>query len=380
MSHVVQIAYFMWQALLRIWPYLLLSIPFAVILRRSGLGERLRGAFSARPVVAVLLATAAGAFGPFCSCSVIPVISSMLIAGIPLAPVMSFWIASPTMDPEIFFLSASVLGWNLAITRMVATLLVSLSGGLLVLWLTKRGWLGGDVIRMAPVQGRVRAPLYRRVWRSLGSPKRAPSCGCSEAVAEPAGSDCGCGGVPNAPAPIAASCGCGGSSPPVSSGTDCGCSGVSQVPDTSRGGSSFLRRWFDRRLGREVLSIVGRVATFMLLAFFLEALIKFYIPQGWIAGTLGARNLFAPGLATLIGIPIYTGNLMALSLIGGLLQQGMDPGAALAFLIAGPITTLPAMAAVYGVVKRRVFLIYLGVGLIGALLLGYAYSAVRALF
>ena len=126
--------------------------------------------------------------------------------------------------------------------------------------------------------------------------------------------------------------------------------------------------------------MVGRVAKFMLLAFFLEALIKFYVPQEWIVSLIGTRNLFAPGLATLIGIPVYTGNLMAMSLVGGLLQQGMDPGAALSFLIAGPITTLPAMAAVWGIVNRRVFLLYLGIGLIGALLLGYVYSGVGVLF
>ena len=370
MSHIAQIGEFIYQAFVRIWPYLILSIPFAVVLRRSGLGERLRGAFRARPVVAVVLATAAGAFGPFCSCSVIPIISSMLIAGIPLAPVMSFWIASPTMDPEIFFLSVSVLGWNLAVARMVATLLVSLSAGLFTLWLTQRGWLRGEVVRQNPIGMRTTDSLLRRVWRAV-RPARAT-----------AGSGCGCGGNPE---PIEApSCGCGGAPPEeVVPESSCGCSGPPPVSESLCGcsaQSSFWERWLTRDLLVEIVSVVGRVGKFMLLAFFLEALIKFYVPQGWITSTLGSGNLFAPGLATLIGIPVYTGNLMALSLIGGLLQQGMNPGAALAFLIAGPITTLPAMAAVYGVVKRRVFLIYLGVGLIGALLLGYAYSAVRALF
>lgn len=68
---------------------------------------------------------------------------------------------------------------------------------------------------------------------------------------------------------------------------------------------------------------------------------------------------------------------MALPIVGGLMQQGMDPGAALAFLIAGPITTIPAMAAVWGVAKRRVFLLYVGIGLVGALVFGYGYSLVH---
>ena len=335
MSHIVQIGEFIYQAFARIWPYLVLSIPFAVILRRSGLGEKLRGAFSARPVIAVFLATAAGAFGPFCSCSVIPIISSMLVAGIPLAPVMSFWIASPTMDPEIFFLTVSVLGWNLAVARLVATLAVSLSGGLLVLWLTRRGWLGKEVVRAVPSGRRYTTwALLRNGWARLTqwrAPARSPASGMD--------SGCGCG-VATPPGPSVPSeeegCGCPNSpQPPVAV---CGCAGKPR----------FWRHVFSKGLGGEVLSVVGRVAKFMLLAFFLEALIKFYVPQEWIVSLIGTRNLFAPGLATLIGIPVYTGNLMAMSLVGGLLQQGMDPGAALSFLIAGPITTLPAMAAVWG--------------------------------
>jgi hypothetical protein len=33
------------------------------------------------------------------------------LSGVPLAPIMSSWIASPTMDPEIFTLSVGILGW-----------------------------------------------------------------------------------------------------------------------------------------------------------------------------------------------------------------------------------------------------------------------------
>ena len=63
-------------------------------------------------------------------------------------------------------------------------------------------------------------------------------------------------------------------------------------------------------------------------------------------------------------------------MIGGLLTQGMNPAAALAFLIAGPITTLPAMAAVWPLVARRVFVLYVSFALGGAILIGYIYSII----
>jgi uncharacterized membrane protein YraQ (UPF0718 family) len=107
-----------------------------------------------------------------------------------------------------------------------------------------------------------------------------------------------------------------------------------------------------------------------LLAFILEALITRYIPQAAIAALVGEDNWFAVPLAALIGIPLYLNNLAALPIVSGLLGQGMQSGAAIAFLIAGPVTTIPAMTAVWGVVSRRVFALYVALGLGGAILMG----------
>jgi uncharacterized membrane protein YraQ (UPF0718 family) len=54
----------------------------------------------------------------------------------------------------------------------------------------------------------------------------------------------------------------------------------------------------------------------------------------------------------------------------------MNPAAGLAFLVAGPTTTLPAMAAVWGIVSRRVFILYISFSLIGAILLGYVFALI----
>ena len=122
------------------------------------------------------------------------------------------------------------------------------------------------------------------------------------------------------------------------------------------------------------------VVKFMTLAFFLSALIKLYVPEDWVAGLLGSQNPWAIPTAALLGVPAYTSNLTALPMMSGLLAQGMAPAAALAFLIAGPTTTLPAMAAVWGLASRRVFALYVSFSLVGAVVLGYLYHLVTGLF
>jgi uncharacterized protein len=105
MEEITKIIVYIFNSFLHIWPYLVITIPLAVYVKFSGAGKYISKALTHRPLIAIVLATVVGAFSPFCSCGVIPVITSLLISGIPIGPVMSFWIASPSMDPEIFFLT-----------------------------------------------------------------------------------------------------------------------------------------------------------------------------------------------------------------------------------------------------------------------------------
>lgn len=109
---------------------------------------------------------------------------------------------------------------------------------------------------------------------------------------------------------------------------------------------------------RDMVNLVG-----------ISTLITFYIPQDFIVDILKGIGAFSVIVDTLAGIPAYTTNITALPLISGLLSLGMNPGAALAFLIAGPVTTLPAMVAIWGIASRKVFLLYLSFSMMGLTLI-----------
>jgi hypothetical protein len=369
---IIAIAQFMFTAFLRVWPYLLITIPLAVAVQMSGAAKYINRAFAAQPIVAIFLATAVGAFSPFCSCGVIPVVATLLIGGVPLAPVMSFWIASPSMDPEVFFLSVATIGWELAVWRLISTLLLSLSAGFITHFVVQQGWLGTEFLRSRkPTSVQNYRTLLKEGWQNLKrqltvSPVLSFAAGNTALATE--GTCCGNSAEitladswqPAVAASVSSSCdssGCSASSTPAAE-SSCNLKPVS----------------FRQRLLSETWSATLMVAKFMALAFFLEALIILYIPSEWIAGLLGQHNGWAILLAALIGVPVYTTELTALPMVNGLLAQGMNPGAALAFLIAGPTTTLPAMAAVWGLTTRRVFFLYLSFVLVGAIVFGYLYD------
>jgi uncharacterized membrane protein YraQ (UPF0718 family) len=114
------------------------------------------------------------------------------------------------------------------------------------------------------------------------------------------------------------------------------------------------------------------------VAFILEALIIHYVDPRWISYLLGRDQLFSIPFATAVGIPVYTSGVSAIPIVQGLLNSGMSHGAALAFLIAGPVTTIPAMTAVFAIVRRQTFAIYLGSGILGSLISGYVFQMVMS--
>jgi uncharacterized membrane protein YraQ (UPF0718 family) len=261
------------------------------------------------------------------------------------------------MDPEIFFLSGGTLGWELAIWRLAATFAMSLSAGFITLWLERRGFIGSDILRRkktAPMPASA-APAALRL-----APAPKPCC-AAPALAR---------GPQAAGVAALGSCGCAALQPlaATSIAGDGDGRGKEAMPTgrAARGGFDLAG------IARDSLEVLSRLALFMGLAFFLEAIIERYVPQALIAASLGSSNAWAVPLATLIGIPFYTTELSALGIVSGLMKQGMSSGAALAFLIGGGVTTLPAMAAVWGVVKPRIFALYLAFCILGALFAGYA--------
>lgn len=133
-------------------PFLLLAVALAAYAKATGSDKLIARAFSGSPVKAVCAAALVGALSPFCSCGVIPLIAAMLMAGVPLAPVMAFWIASPIMDPEMFVLTAAGIGLGFTVAKTIATVAMGLMAGFVVIALERRGWLT-DVLKKAPSCG-----------------------------------------------------------------------------------------------------------------------------------------------------------------------------------------------------------------------------------
>ena len=112
----------------------------------------------------------------------------------------------------------------------------------------------------------------------------------------------------------------------------------------------------------------------LLLAFLLESLMVRYVPPELIGQWLGGDSAWALPLGVLTGVPAYLNGYVAIPLVAGLMDSGMAPGPALAFMTAGAITSIPAAVAVFALVRKPVFLWYISLAVIGSLITGQAYQ------
>ena len=285
--------------------FLLLSVGLTAYATASGADNLISRAFSGPPLLAIVSAALIGALSPFCSCGVIPIIVALLTMGVPLAPVMAFWLASPLMDPSMFVMTSSVLGLEFAIAKTIVAVSMGLLGGLGAYVLTRSGLIT-ELLKDGIGNG-----------GCAGSGIRNPKAVVWKFWAERAR--------------------------------------VDAAIKSFKNNALFLGKW-------------------LLLAFVLESLMLAYLPNDLIARVAGGTGAWPVLLATLVGIPSYLNGYAALPLVSGLMSQGLSPGASMAFLVAGGVTSLPAAMAVWAVARGRVFAAYLAFAFVGALASGLAFG------
>ncbi|WP_120497008.1 permease [Kiloniella sp. EL199] len=291
-----------------ILPFIALSIGVAAYTKVSNLDSKINTTTSGNPIVSIGIAALFGTLSPFCSCGVIPLIAGLLRAGVPLAPVMAFWISSPLMDPEMFILTSAVFGLEFTTFKTIAAFLMGTTGGIIAYLM-------------------VRAGYFQEIMR----PQTSGGCGSSCAT--------------------------------------------NQKPDTT----IYWKFWHDPKrtetFKTEAMTNGWFLFKWLALAFLFESLMVAYLPVDKVALLFGDEQWWSIPLGALIGIPAYLNGYAAIPTINSLIELGMGAGTGMTFMLAGSVSSIPAAMGVYALVKKPVFILYLLLGLFGAILSGYAFTA-----
>jgi uncharacterized membrane protein YraQ (UPF0718 family) len=299
-----------------VWPWFFLGVFLGAVIRTWRLHVRMRDSLGKFGMWAIPAAVLIGTVSPLCSCGSIPLFVSLVSSGVPLAPALTLLLVSPLMSPSGYTITAWELGPAWANLKFASALFMGFFAGGITFLLERRGFFGN--------QGVLRTE-YGKV------DIHAPDC----------------------PGELHCTCGDQWSNRLARKGH-----GTPVV---------FLAKAWELTVLTGKFTLIGIVAA---------VLVERYIPREWIAGYFGTGSFLNILTVTFLAVPLHVNEITAAALLYSLLGLGLAKGPALAFLIGGPATSIPAMSMLATMCRKRVVATFLALCLAGTLILAMSFQAV----
>jgi len=302
-----------------IFPYFIAGVLLAGYIRTYKFALRLQATLRRYGVMSVVLASFIGIISPLCACGTLTTAISLLFAGIPLAPVMAILVTSPLMSPSTYLLTLNDLGPEWTVIRALAAFSMGIFAGLVTHFLKKFGFETKQVF--------IEGAIVRGDFHDEDYPDERLRCGCKQKFGNRV---------------------------------------------ALRTGNKFI---IFLAKSSEMLWLVGK---YILVGVILGAVVERYMPGDWIYRFFGRKDPLNILWVTLGSVPMFLHQISASSIIYHIkssLGGTLDSGAALAFMIGGPVTAIPTMVMFWTIFKRRVFVLYMVVCLVGTLLVTYGLQA-----
>ena len=248
---------------------------------------------------------------PLCSCSVIPVATSLHRSGASRGATVSFLSSTPQTGVDSILATYSLMGGLFTLVRVIVAFFSGLVAGLLV----------------------------ERLAEKPTGQSPADSCGANN------------------------SC-CGAAREPEPASTASCCSG-----------ETGHRKSVVDALRYAILTLPADLAGALLVGLAMAGCIATLLPAGWLEGTALSSGFAAFGIATLVSLPLYVCATASIPMAYALVAGGFSPGAALVFLIVGPATNTATVAALWKLLGRNAAIVYVASLVLVAWLAGWLFNA-----
>ncbi len=303
-----------WSLLCASGPYLLVGFFIAGLLKVLIPERWILRHLGSNSFGAVAKAALVGAPLPLCSCSVVPTAISLKQAGASKGATSAFLISTPETGVDSVGITLALIDPVMAIMRPITAILTAMGCG----WMVN---LSEPKVTSEPADE--------------GAPDPPKTC-CATSPAEPD------------PAPT----------------TCChGEAGASSEPSRLRQAATFA-------YGK----LMSDLAPWFVVGFALSAAITLWMPDDFFLSSW-SHGLPAMLAMLVAGIPMYVCATASTPVAAALLAKGLDPGAALVFLLAGPATNAATLGVVGGFLGRRVVGVYLASIAVFSLCAGWAVNA-----
>ncbi|MGD9579954.1 MAG: SO_0444 family Cu/Zn efflux transporter [Vampirovibrionia bacterium] len=277
-----------WMVLGELSPYLLFGFLIAGILHVLISPETIKKHLGKNKLSSVFKASLFGVPLPLCSCSVIPVATSLKKNGASKGATTSFLISTPQTGVDSIIVTYGLLGPLFAIIRPIFAFISGILGGALVDLLVKE-----------------------KNSQEIEENVEAKSC-------------------------------------------------CSQHKKTNK---------LKEALHHGFIAIPKDIGNSLLIGVFIASLITAMIPDDFFVRHLSS-GVGTMIIVLLLSIPIYVCSTSSVPIAAALILKGLSPGAALVFLIAGPVSNAATISTIWTVLGKKVTFIYLSTMFISAIAAG----------
>lgn len=337
---------------------LVVFVPWEKVKKKMGYGG-----FGSNFVAALV-----GAVVPICSCGILPVLAGMVGAGIPLGSTMAFLIAAPMLNVPAVFMTAGILGWKLAIGRILGTFFIALVAGQVISYWQKKERFLRRLVKINAVPS-ISEELQKFAFEVVKKLAINPQGLTTEELA-----------VPEDKLFILGEAGI----------LDRNKEGLWYIPQTTNISTNTTSACFVLPTGDKSISFGERIIHlirtawdfflqlnyYLVLAVLIAGAIKVIIPTNLIVNFVGGKGLNSVLVASFVAVLAYVCTYVEVPTALALIHKGMSGGATLSYLLGGPGLSLPSIIMLSGVFKPKVLWLYVGVSFIGCVITGYIYNII----
>ena len=366
---------------------------------------------NARKWLSYTVAAVSGGILAVCSCTILPLFTSIYKRGAGLGPAIAFLYSGPAISVLSIILTARILGFEMGMARIIGAVLFSIVIGLSMSFIFRKEEQAKKEEQMNIVPPPEKRPMWQTsfhfftlvlilVFANWGAPD-ASDTGVWQAVFSYKWYITGalslllCGSLVKILRLRArwvvfgaVATGCSALLAPLFIGEAklvpltpmlTGITALSVILLSDKGNEEnrewALASWGFAKQILPLLAIGVMTAGFLLGSTHDHTAIAGIIPNRWIEWAVGGNSLLSNFFASFTGAFMYFATLTEVPIIQGLLASGMGKGPALALLLAGPSLSLPNMLVIRGVLGTKKTVVYVALVIAMATLSGFVFGS-----
>ena len=295
---------------------------------------------STKKYVAYPVAGISGGILAVCSCTILPLFTGIYKRGAGIGPAVAFLFTGPAINVTAILLTSSVLGWDFAIGRLVAAMVISIVAGLVMAFVfrddqkvEKREFATGlesDVpystmtvvsffvlqLVVLVVFGLAIDPLLKTILIVLSI---------------------------------------------------LGIVGIAAFGFRKE----HTIEWF-----RETWGLTKKIMPYLFVGVFIAGMIETLVPQDVVTGLVGKNTLFSNAIASTFGAFMYFATLTEVPVIQKLMGLGMGRGPALTLFLTGNALSLPSMIVLFKIMGKRQASVYILTIIMLSIIAGWLFGMV----